>query len=117
MDENNKIQLFEDKKVRVEWDEENEKWWFSVVDVIGVLTDNDYQTARKYWKNLKSRMLKEGADFQLVTDCYQLKMQADDGKMRDTDVAKEASQKRQDYNTKKKPEKKPFRRVTQKILN
>jgi len=88
MDEsNNKIQLFEDKRIRTAWDEEKEEWYFSVVDVVGVLTDNDYQTARKYWKNLKSRMLKEGAHLQLVTNCYQLKMTAHDGKMRDTDVA------------------------------
>jgi len=51
-----------------------------------VIIDNDYQTARKYWKNMKSRMIKEGANFQLVTDCYQLKMEAHDGKMRMTDV-------------------------------
>ena len=82
----NKIKIFEDKKVRAEWDEQNEKWWLSVVDVVSVLTDSDYQTARKYWKNLKSRMLKEGSEIQLVTDCYQLKMLAHDGKMRDTDV-------------------------------
>jgi len=87
MSENNfKIQLFEDKKMRMEWDEDNEKWWLSVVDVVSILTDNDYQTARKYWKNLKSRILKEGADFQLVTNCYQLKMQSTDGKFYNTDV-------------------------------
>jgi len=80
------IKLFEETMVRVAWDEENEKWWLSVVDVVAVLTDSDYQTARKYWKNLKSRMLKEGSEVQLVTDCYQLKMRAHDGKMRDTDV-------------------------------
>jgi len=73
--------------LRSAWDEERQDWFLSVVDVCAVLTDSDYQTARKYWKNLKSRMLKEGADFQLVTDCYQLKMKAYDGKMRDTDVA------------------------------
>jgi len=82
----NQIKLFEETKVRVAWDDENEKWWLSVVDVVTVLTDNDYQTARKYWKNLKSRMLKEGAEIQPVTDCYRLKMRAHDGKMRDTDV-------------------------------
>jgi len=80
------IKLFEETIVRVVWDDKNEKWWLSVVDVVAVLTDNDYQTARKYWKNLKSRMLKEGSEVQLVTDCYQLKMLAHDGKMRDTDV-------------------------------
>ena len=82
----NKIQLFEDRQVRVQWDEKQEKWWLSVVDVVSVLTESDYQTARKYWKNLKSRMLKEGSEIQLVTDCYRLKMVAFDGKMRDTDV-------------------------------
>jgi len=80
------IKLFEETIVRVAWDDKNEKWWLSVVDVVAVLTDNDYQTARKYWKNLKSRMLKEGSEVQLVTDCYRLKMLAHDGKMRDTDV-------------------------------
>jgi len=81
----NKIKLFEDRRVRYEWDEENEKYWLSVVDVCAVLTDSDYQTARKYWKVLKGRLAKEGS--QLVTSCYQLKMLAPDGKMRDTDVA------------------------------
>ena len=81
------IKLFENKRIRSVWDEEKQEWYLSVVDVCAVLTDSDYQTARKYWKNLKSRMLKEGASFQLVTNCYQLKMQAHDGKMRDTDVA------------------------------
>jgi len=81
----NKIKLFEDKRIRYEWDEEAEKYWLSVVDVCAVLTDSDYQTARKYWKVLKGRLAKEGS--QLVTACYQLKMLAPDGKMRDTDVA------------------------------
>ncbi len=79
------IQLFEEKRVRTVWDTEQEKWWFSIVDVTSVLIDSDYQTARKYWKVLKSRLIKEG--FQLVTNCYQLKLQAPDGKMRLTDVA------------------------------
>jgi len=82
----NQMKLFEETVVRAVWDDKNEKWWLSIVDVVAVLTDNDYQTARKYWKNLKSRMLKEGSEIQLVTDCYQLKMLAHDGKMRDTDV-------------------------------
>ena len=80
------LQLFEHRRIRHEWDEEKEEIFFSVVDVVSVLTDSDYQTARKYWKNMKSRMIKEGANFQLVTDCYQLKMEAHDGKMRMTDV-------------------------------
>lgn len=79
------VQLFEEKRVRTVWDSDLEKWWFSVVDVVYVLTDSDYQTARKYWKVLKRRLLKEGN--QLVTNCYQLKLQAHDGKMRLTDVA------------------------------
>jgi len=80
------LQLFESRRIRHEWDEEKEEIFFSVVDVVAVLTDSDYQTARKYWKNMKSRMLKEGANLQLVTDCYQLKMEAPDGKLRLTDV-------------------------------
>ena len=83
-DNKNKIKLFEEKQVRAEWDEQVEKWWFSVVDICAVLTDSDYQTARKYWKLLKGRIIAEGSE--LVTSCYQLKMKAHDGKMRDTDV-------------------------------
>ncbi len=79
------LKLFEDRKVRTVWDDEHEKWYFSIVDVVAVLTDSDYQTARKYWKVLKGRLIKEG--FQVVTNCYQLKMHAPDGKMRLTDVA------------------------------
>ena len=79
------IQLFEEKKVRTAWDDQEEKWYFSIVDVCGVLTDSDYQTARKYWKVLKGRMKKEGNE--TVTNCYQLKFKAPDGKMRATDVA------------------------------
>lgn len=79
------IQLFEEKRVRTAWDTDKEKWWFSIVDVVSVLTDSDYQTARKYWKVLKGRLIKEG--FELVTNCYQLKMQSTDGKHYLTDVA------------------------------
>ena len=71
--------------MRTAWDTDAEKWWFSVVDVVSVLTDSDYQTARKYWKVLKGRLIKEGNE--TVTNCYQLKFQAPDGKMRLTDVA------------------------------
>ena len=81
----NKIKLFEEQQVRAIWDESNEKWWLSVVDVIAVLTDSDYQQARKYWKVLKGRLAAEGNE--TVTNCYQLKMRAPDGKMRLTDVA------------------------------
>ncbi len=74
---NDKIQLFEDKKIRTAWDEEKEEWYFSVVDVVGVLTDSvDYNTARKYWNKLKQRLNDEGS--QLVTNCHQLKIAAAD---------------------------------------
>jgi len=80
-----KIKLFEELQVRMVWDEENEKWWFSVVDVVAILTDSDYQRARKYWKVLKGRLAAEGNES--VTNCYQLKMQSTDGKFYNTDVA------------------------------
>lgn len=80
------LQLFEERKVRSTWDSDREEWFFSVVDVVAVLTDSaDYQAARKYWKVLKGRLIKEGNE--PVTNCYQLKMRAYDGKMRLTDVA------------------------------
>ena len=84
MEENNSLKLFENKKIRVEWNEAQEEWYFSVVDIIAALTDNDYQAGRKYWKTLKMRLNQEGSE--LVTNCYQLKMRAYDGKLRDTDV-------------------------------
>ena len=78
--------LFETHEIRRVYDEDSETWWFSVVDIIQVLTQQaDYQTARKYWNKLKERLGKEGS--QLVTNCHQLKMTADDGKQRLTDVA------------------------------
>ena len=77
------IHLFEEKKVRTVWDDEQEEWYFSIVDVCGVLTDSP--NPRNYWKVLKHRLLKEGN--QTVTNCNQLKLRADDGKMRMTDVA------------------------------
>jgi len=78
--------LFETHQIRRIYDEETEIWWFSVVDIIQVLTQqSDYQTARKYWNKLKERLGKEGS--QLVTNCHQLKMTAEDGKQRLTDVA------------------------------
>lgn len=80
------IQVFDNMQVRTQWDAQQEKWYFSVVDVIAILTDStDYQIARNYWKVLKSRLLKEGN--QTVTNCNRLKMLATDGKMRLTDVA------------------------------
>lgn len=82
----NEIQLFEDQKIRVAWDAEREEWYFSIVDVAGVLTDSpDYNTGRKYWNKLKQRLKDEGSE--LVTNCHQLKMRAADGKNRLTDVA------------------------------
>lgn len=81
----NKLKLFNDRKIRTAWDEEREEWFFSVVDVVAVLTDSpDYQSARNYWKVLKNRLNAEGSE--LVTFCNRLKMQAADGKMRMTDV-------------------------------
>lgn len=79
------LKLFEDKKVRTVWDDEQEKWYFAIVDVIAILTDNDYQGARNYWKVLKNRLAKEGNE--PVTNCNRLKLRAADGKMRQTDVA------------------------------
>ena len=78
------IKLFEDKNIRTLWDDKVEKWYFSVVDIISVLTDSDYQQARNYWKVLKNRLKSEGNE--TVTNCNQLKMLAPDGKMRKTDV-------------------------------
>lgn len=79
------IKVFEEKKVRTLWDDQQEEWYFSIVDVVAVLTDNDYQAARNYWKVLKNRLKKEGNE--TVTNCNQLKMRSYDGKMRLTDVA------------------------------
>jgi hypothetical protein len=77
---------FENQDIRRVYDEKAQTWYFSVVDIIQVLTHpSDFQTARKYWKVLKGRLAKEGS--QLVTNCYQFKLPADDGKMRATDVA------------------------------
>jgi hypothetical protein len=86
MKKQNEIKVFEDKQVRSVWDDEQEKWYISIIDVIAVLTNqNSYQNARNYWKVLKHRLLKEGNE--TVTNCNQLKMEAPDGKMRLTDVA------------------------------
>lgn len=75
--QNDQIQLFEDQKIRTAWDAEQEEWYFSVVDVVGVLTDApDYNTGRKYWNKLKQRLKEEGSE--LVTNCHQLKMTAVD---------------------------------------
>lgn len=80
------LQLFGERKIRTAWSEEEEKWYFSIVDVCEVLTDSkDFFTARKYWNKLKQRLVEEGNE--TVTNCHQLKMRAADGKMRQTDVA------------------------------
>ena len=86
MSEQEKIQLFEDQKIRTAWDEDKEEWYFSVTDVISVLTGQ--QTARgasNYWAKLKQRLKEEGAD-KLLKNCQPLKMTASDGNCRATDV-------------------------------
>ena len=86
MAQNDKIQLFEDKRIRTAWDEEKEEWYFSIVDVVAVLTDQpDQRHAAKYWSVLKTRLKKEGGE--LTTNCSQLKMRSADGKRYNTDVA------------------------------
>ena len=88
MSENNAMQLFEDQPIRSAWDAEHEEWYFSVVDVVQILTEQpDFNTARKYWNKLKQRLSAEGAD-ELVTNCHQLKLKSPkDGKRYKTDVA------------------------------
>jgi len=82
----NDIAVFEEKNIRRVYDEKTETWYFSVVDIVQVLTDQpDYQTARKYWNKLKERLKKEGSES--VTNCHQLKLTAQDGKKYLTDVA------------------------------
>lgn len=82
-DKENAIQIFENKKIRTIWDEEQEKWYFSIVDVVEVLTDS--ANPQVYWRVLKKRLIAVGNE--TVTKCNGLKMQAADGKMRMTDVA------------------------------
>ena len=77
------VKIFNRQRVRTHWDEETEKWYFSIVDVVAILTDS--ADARKYWSKLKQRLKAEGNE--TVTNCHQLKMLAIDGKMRLTDVA------------------------------
>ena len=74
MNNENSIKIFENKNVRTLWNDEQEKWYFSIVDVVGILTDNDYQHARNYWKVLKTRLKDEGNES--VTNCNQLKMKS-----------------------------------------
>ena len=83
MSQNDKIQLFEDKRIRTAWDEENEEWYFSIVDAVSVLTDS--KDPQAYWRKLKQRLIAEGNE--TVTNCHGLKMTAADGKKRLTDVA------------------------------
>lgn len=86
MSEQDKIQLFENQKIRTAWDEEKEEWYFSIVDVVAVLTEQpDTRHAAKYWSVLKTRLKKEGSE--LPTKCSQLKMRSADGKRYLTDVA------------------------------
>ena len=88
MVQNDKIQLFENKRIRTAWDAEKEEWYFSIVDVVAVLTDQpDQRGASNYWAKLKQRLKEEGAD-QLLTNCQQLKLKSPkDGKRYNTDVA------------------------------
>ena len=86
MKPNDKIQLFENQRIRTAWDEEKEEWYFSIVDVVAVLPDQpDQRHAAKYWSVLKTRLKKEGSE--LTTNCSQLKMRSADGKRYNTDVA------------------------------
>ena len=85
-DENHKIKLFDAQQVRAEWDDDQEKWWFSILDIIAILTDQpDYKKVRNYWKWLKNKLIAEGS--QLVSVTNQLKLIAADGKRYKTDVA------------------------------
>ena len=80
------LKIFEEKQIRTIWDEVQEKWYFSIVDIVQILTESkDYLTARKYWNKLKQRLLAEGNE--TVTNCHQLKLRAADGKLRYSDVA------------------------------
>ena len=83
MEKQNAIKLFDSKKVRVHWDDENEKWYFSIVDVVGILTDSP--NPNNYWKVLKHRLRKEGSE--LVTNRNQLKMLSSEGKYYKTDAS------------------------------
>ena len=86
MTNNKQITIFEGKKIRRLWDEKQEKWYFSVIDIISVLTGQDnFKKAKSYWTTLKSRLKQEGSE--LVTKCDQLKLQSADGKFYKTDVA------------------------------
>lgn len=84
MEQSDKLQLFEKKRIRTAWDEEKEEWFFSVVDVVAVLTDSE--NPRRYWSDLKRKLKAEGSD-QLYEKIVQLKMLSSDGKRYNTDVA------------------------------
>ena len=81
----NAIKIFNHQKIRTKWDEDEEKWYFSIIDAVAILTENDFQGARNYWKVLKHRLNNEGNES--VTNCNQLKLLASDGKYYKTDVA------------------------------
>ena len=82
----NKVQIFDNQLIRASWDEKNEKWWFSIIDIISVLTDqHDYKKSKNYWKWLKNKLKEEGSE--LVSNTNQLKLQSADGKKYRTDVA------------------------------
>ena len=83
MEKQNEVKIFEEKNIRTIWDEEQEKWYLSIVDVVAILTESP--NPRKYWSVLKTRLKTEGS--QLATNCSQLKMQSADGKFYKTDVA------------------------------
>jgi len=86
MSDNKQITIFEGQKIRRHYDEKTEKWYFSVIDIVAVLTEqSDYNRAKSYWTTLKNRLKNEGSE--VVTKCDQLKMLAQDGKMRETDAA------------------------------
>jgi len=85
MDNKKSLAIFEGKEIRRTWDEKAEKWYFSVVDIVQVLTGQvDYQKARKYWNKLRERLSKEGSES--VTNCHRLKLMASDGKYYATDA-------------------------------
>jgi len=107
--------LFNDRKICTHWDEQEEKWYFSIVDVVGILTDqSDYQLSRNYWKVLKNRLGKEGN--QTVTNCNRLKLLAEDGKMRVTDVA-DTEQLFRLIQSVPSPKAEPFKQKNEKMMN
>ena len=84
MQQKKSLIVFQDKKIRRIW--HNEEWYFSVIDIVAILTEQeDHQTARKYWNKLSQRLKEEGSE--VVTNCHRLRLQAEDGKLRETDCA------------------------------